>query len=79
MSCLLYTSGGIGTAAVGWLLNIGGYVGTATVQSQSAINMIFHMYITLPVVFGVIITIILSMLKVEKANKEWDEKHNVEK
>lgn len=37
------------------------------------------MYITLPVVFGVIITIILSMLKVEKANKEWDEKHNVEK
>lgn len=71
--------GGIGTAAVGWLLNIGGYVGTATVQSQSAINMIFHMYITLPVVFGVIITIILSMLKVEKANKEWDEKHNVEK
>lgn len=71
--------GGIGTAAVGWLLKLGGYVGTAAVQSEGAINMIFHMYITLPVVFGVIITIILGMLKVEKANKEWDEQHNVEK
>lgn len=71
--------GGIGTAAVGWLLNLGGYVGTATVQSPGAINMIFHMYITLPVIFGIIITIILGMLNVEKANKEWDKEHNAEK
>ena len=27
--------GGIGTAAVGWLLKLGGFVGTATVQSES--------------------------------------------
>ncbi len=71
--------GGIGTAAVGWLLNLGGYVGTATVQSPGAIHMIFHMYITLPVIFGIIITIILGMLNVEKANKEWDKEHNAKK
>ena len=38
--------GGIGTAAVGWLLKLGGFVGTATVQSESAIRMIFNLYIT---------------------------------
>ena len=40
--------GGIGTAAVGWLLKLGGFVGTATVQSESAIRMIFNLYITFP-------------------------------
>lgn len=69
--------GGIGTAAVGWLLDLGGYVGTAVTQTEAAINMIFHMYITLPIIFSVIITIILGMLNVEKANKEWDEQHNM--
>lgn len=69
--------GGIGTAAVGWLLDLGGYAGTAAVQSEGAVNMIFHMYITLPVIFSVIITVLLGMLKVEKANREWDEKHSM--
>ena len=68
--------GGIGTAAVGWLLDLGGYVGTVAVQSERAVNMIFHMYITLPVIFSVIITVLLGMLKVEKANREWDEKYS---
>lgn len=69
--------GGIGTAAVGWLLDLGGYVGTAVTQTEGAIDMIFHMYITLPIIFSVIITIILGMLNVEKANREWDEQHNM--
>ena len=30
---------------VGWLLKLGGFVGTATVQSESAIRMIFNLYI----------------------------------
>lgn len=67
--------GGIGTAAVGWLLNLGGYVGTAATQTQSAINMIFAMYVIIPAIFGVIITILLGMLNVEKANRKWDEEH----
>ena len=69
--------GGIGTAAVGWLLDLGGYVGTAATQTEGAINTIFHMYVTLPIIFGIIITIILGMLNVEKANKEWDKQHNI--
>ena len=69
--------GGIGTAAVGWLLNIGGYVGTAVTQTEGAVDMIFHMYVTIPVIIGVIITIILGMLNVEKANRDWDEQHAV--
>ena len=67
--------GGIGTAAVGWLLDLGGYVGTAATQTEGAVNMIFMMYIVLPVIFGVIITVLLGMLNVEKANKKWDEEH----
>lgn len=67
--------GGIGTAAVGWLLDLGGYVGTAATQTESAINMIFSMYVVIPMLIGVIITIILGFLDVEKANKKWDEEH----
>lgn len=67
--------GGIGTAAVGWLLDLGGYVGTAAVQTQGAVNMIFAMYVIIPVILGVVITAILGMLNVEKANREWDEAH----
>ena len=57
--------GGIGTAAVGWLLEVGGYVGTAAVQTESAVNMIFNLYIF-------VIKILLSLLKVEKENQKID-------
>lgn len=70
--------GGIGTAAVGWLLKLGGFVGTATVQSESAIQMIFNLYITFPFVIGIIITVLLAFLDVEKANKKWDAEHKKE-
>lgn len=64
--------GGIGTAAVGWLLDAGGYVGTAAVQTSGAIGMIFNMYITLPVILGVVITVLLGFMKVEKENRRID-------
>lgn len=67
--------GGIGTAAVGWLLKLGGFVGTAAVQSDSAIQMIFNLYITFPVIIGVIIAVLLAFMDVEKANKKWDADH----
>lgn len=70
--------GGIGTAAVGWLLELGGFVGTAAVQSESAITMIFNLYITFPVIMGVIITVLLAFLDVENANKKWDAEHKKE-
>ena len=64
--------GGIGTAAVGWLLEAGGYVGTAAVQSDSAVSMIFNLYIVFPAILGVVITILLAFLKVEKENQKID-------
>ncbi len=71
--------GGIGTAAVGWLLELGGFVGTAAVQSEGAIRMIFNLYITFPVIMGVIITVLLAFLDVENANKKWDAEHKKER
>lgn len=67
--------GGIGSAVLGWLLAAGGYDGTAAVQSAGAINMIFFMYAVIPLIFGVIMAILIYFLKVEQANREWDQKH----
>ncbi len=67
--------GGIGTAAVGWLLKLGGFVGTAAEQTAGAENMILWIYIIIPVIIGVFITLLLSRLDVERANKKWDEEH----
>lgn len=67
--------GGIGSAVVGWLLAFGGFNGQAEVQSASAVNMIFFMYAVLPIIFGVVMAILVYLMKVEKANREWDEKH----
>ena len=46
--------GGIGTAVVGWLLELSGYVGTHAVQPQSALNMMQFMYLWLPLIFDVL-------------------------
>ncbi len=67
--------GGVGSAVVGWLLALGGFNGTAEVQSAGAVNMIFFMYAILPIIMGVVMAILVYLLKVEKANKEWDEQH----
>lgn len=64
--------GGIGTAAVGWLLHAAGYAGKAATQTATATNMIFSMYIAIPVILGVVITILLGLMKVEKENKRID-------
>ena len=51
--------GGIGTAIVGWLLEISGYVGTNATQPTSAITMLQVMYLWLTFVFEILIKIIL--------------------
>ena len=40
--------GGIGTAVVGWLLELSGYKGTMAVQPQSALDMMQFMFLWLP-------------------------------
>jgi len=62
--------GGIGTAVAGWLLAYSGYVGGAPEQSASCINMLHIMYLWLPMIFNLLITLILTRLNVEKANEE---------
>ena len=47
----------------------------AAVQTAGAISMITFMYIFIPFICVIALTILLFMLKVEKANKEWDEAH----
>lgn len=61
--------GGIGTAVVGWLLELSGYVGTASTQPDSCISMMQFMYLWLPLIFEIIITVILSRMNVEETNE----------
>ncbi|MGN0334018.1 MAG: MFS transporter [Lachnospiraceae bacterium] len=62
--------GGIGTAVAGWLLAASGYVANAASQSASCMNMLHIMYLWLPMLFNLFITLILTRLNVEKANEE---------
>lgn len=62
--------GGLGTAVSGWLLAASGFDGTAAVQPESCINMLYFMYLWLPVIISLIITFILSKMNVEQANAE---------
>lgn len=62
--------GGLGTAIVGLLLDFSSFKGTLTVQPDSAINMLHIMYLIVPFVLDLIITLILSKMNVEKANAD---------
>jgi len=62
--------GGIGVALQGWLLEFAGYDGTLAVQSESCIRMLNTMYLVIPTAITLIITFIMSRMKVEKANAE---------
>ncbi len=62
--------GGIGTALAGWLLAFSGYVGGAAEQTASCLNMLHVMYLWMPMIFNLLITLILTRLNVEGANEE---------
>lgn len=62
--------GGIGTALAGWLLAFSGYVGGAAQQTASTMNMLHIMYLWMPMIFNLLITLILTRLNVEKANED---------
>ena len=62
--------GGIGTALAGWLLAFSGYVGGAAEQTASTMNMLHIMYLWMPMIFNLLITLSLTRLNVEKANEE---------
>ena len=62
--------GSIGTAVCGWLLAAAGFVEKAATQTASAMNMLHVVYLWLPLVMNIIVILILSRLKVEKANEK---------
>ena len=55
--------GGIGTALAGWML-----IANQPIQADSCIQMLYFMYLWIPMVINLIITLLLSKLKVEQAN-----------
>lgn len=61
---------GVGSALTGWLLAAAHYVSGAAEQSASVISMLNIIFYVLPLVGVVLMTILFSMLKVEKANEE---------
>ena len=65
--------GGLGVALSGWLLDMSGYVNNAETQSASCISMMNVMYLWLPFVFDLIVTIILSFMNIEEANRKLKE------
>ncbi len=67
--------GGIGTAVAWWLLAASGFDGKAAVQAPSTINMLYVMYLWIPFAINLLITLILSRLNVEKANRELRDGH----
>ena len=60
--------GGIGTALAGWLLAASGYVANQPMQADSCIQMLYFMYLWVPMIINLVITLLLSKLKVEQAN-----------
>ncbi|GAK10077.1 MFS transporter [Geomicrobium sp. JCM 19038] len=54
---------GLGLASIGWLLSIGGYVGSAEEQLPSALESIKFIFIFLPVVLSVMMFICLLFLR----------------
>ena len=59
---------GIGTAAAGWLLAASGYDGGVSMQPDSAIQMLYVIYVWFPLVANALIFLLLTRLDVEKAN-----------
>ena len=62
--------GGLGTAIAGWMLAASGFDGMAAVQPESCIRMLHFMYLWLPMLISIVITIVLSKMNVEDANKK---------
>lgn len=62
--------GGIGVALAGWMLGLSGYVANQAVQPDSCIQMLYFMYLWLPMLMNLAITFLLSRLRVEQANAQ---------
>lgn len=62
--------GALGTAICGWLLDAAGYIENAATQNPATIGMLQFLYLWAPAILCGIVVILLSFLKVEKANAQ---------
>ena len=62
--------GGLGTAIAGWMLAASGFDGTLAIQPQSCINMLYFMYLWIPMAINLVITFVLSRMNVEETNEK---------
>lgn len=69
--------GGLGTAVAGWLLAASGFDGTAAFQPASCINMLYFIYLWVPMLISLFMTLILSRMNVEDANKKIKQQGNL--
>ena len=70
--------GALGTAICGWLLDASGYIENAAVQTPATISMLQFLYLWAPAILCFAVMLLLSRLKVEKANKEFIQAENNE-
>lgn len=65
--------GGLGTAIAGWLLAASGFDKNLTVQPESCMQMLYFMYLWIPLIINLVITLVLSRMNVEDANAKLKE------
>ncbi len=70
--------GAFGTAICGWLLDATGYVENLAVQNAGTIGMLNFLYLWAPIILCGCVLLLLSLLKVEKANDELRAKKGAE-
>ena len=70
--------GGLGTAIAGWMLAASGFDGTLAIQPQSCINMLYFMYLWIPLIITLVITLVLSRMNVEDANAKLKEQRKAQ-
>ena len=62
--------GGLGTAIAGWMLAASGFDGNVAVQPESCMQMLYFMYLWIPLIINLTITWVLSRMNVEGANEK---------
>ena len=67
--------GAFGTAICGWLLEAAGYVKNVEIQSATTTSMLNFLYLWAPILICAVILLLISFLRVEKANKKLLEKN----
>lgn len=62
--------GALGTAVCGWLLDATGYIENAAEQTSACVDMLRFLYLWAPMILCGVITVLLTFLRVEQANRK---------